>query len=152
MINTKTHDKKQKISHHHPIKVWKSWLLYLSTHVQKFCLYLAYLDHSTSSTSTPLLHCRTYALQSCTAHDVACIRWSFLNTGWCAHTSSQSSVIMRVRWGRAVAFDKGGTWCTWFQTLAKVSILDKSKRLVCPCWVHSLSSFGKVKLRRKNKK
>lgn len=53
----------------------------LPAHVQQFCLYSAHLDHNTTKHPSP---CSSDALQGCTARAVACIRWPFLNTGWCA--------------------------------------------------------------------
>lgn len=48
----------------------------------------------------------------------------------CSCTSNQwNTVIVRVCWGRAVVFDRGGTRCTQFhQSLAKLSILDESSK------------------------
>lgn len=56
----------------------KSRLFYLHAHVQVlFILGTSWPQHIKHKHPIP-------TLQSCTAHDVACIRWSILNTGWCA--------------------------------------------------------------------
>lgn len=75
------------------------------------------------------LHRHANALQSCTAHDAACITWPSLEAGWCALALAAREVIVRVCWGRDVVFNSGGIQCTWFQSLTKLSIL--CKRRVC---------------------
>lgn len=45
------------------------------------CASFVYNQHILTTLSIQSMLCCANALQSCTAHDVACIRWLFLNTG-----------------------------------------------------------------------
>lgn len=123
----KTHLKNtHQTVHMHPhSQNLKAMVVCFTCTLRQFCLYSAHLDHNTSSIQFVL--CCANALQKvhsswCGLHKLAVSKYRMVRS--CA--SNQRTVIVRVCWGSAVVSDWGGTWCTPFQSVAKLSILEFS--------------------------